>query len=68
MKQPETPLVTLLPAQLTRLTALTAFTKGAIGIIAQEGSTLYIDNGKTRFWINASGDKIENPGQEQLTC
>jgi hypothetical protein len=70
MMERETPSVTLLPAQLARLTALTGLngTRGAIGILAQEGSTLHIDTGRERFWMDAQGERIEHQEQERLAC
>lgn len=57
--------VTILPAQVRRLAELSAQGEGAIAMV-QNGSSLYLDNGTTQLHINANGDDLNPPNQEQL--
>lgn len=56
--------VTLLPVQLGRLAEL--YPTGGAVRVSQDGSTLTAYNGDKTVKLNANGDRIDNPDQEQF--
>jgi hypothetical protein len=61
----DTPQVTLLPAQVRRLGALTTASQEAVGV-AQDGNTIRVFTGERRFDIDAKGHDVKDPQQERL--
>jgi hypothetical protein len=57
--------VTILPKQIRRLAELSAEGPGAIEVL-QYGSVLKYNNGRTKLTVNADGNDIHPPKQEQL--
>lgn len=56
--------VTILEAQGRRLAELFAQSSGAVEV-KQYGSVLALNNGSTKLVVNANGDDIHSPNQEQ---
>ena len=56
--------VTLLPSQLGRLAEL--YQDGGAVAISQNGSTVTAHNGELRVQLNAAGECLDNPDQEQF--
>jgi hypothetical protein len=57
--------VTLLPKQIRRLAKLSAHISCAIEV-TQNGSVITLNDGTTKLTVNANGDDIHPPNQEQL--
>lgn len=61
------PDITILPQQATRIAEEASKAGAAIGV-SQFGSCLVIDNGQSKFVINAGGHDIPPATQEVLPC